>query len=120
MEINIDKSRKIFHVTVEGLPTKESTQRVLENYNYNAQGINRGDYSLLIDCSKLRIFQQESITMLEQLFKLYMDSGFKNIVFVKSKKHIQNMQLARVVKEVPGFYGIFVDDIAEALAACAG
>jgi hypothetical protein len=47
-----------------------------------------------------------------------MQTGFKHIVFVKSKSPIQNMQLAKAAKAVPGFTGIFVDSLAEAFKAC--
>jgi hypothetical protein len=118
MDISVDKVAKIFKVTVDGFPTPENAQTVLKNYQDIVSGVNAKENSLLIDCTGLGVFQQESIAILEKLFKLYMDVGFKNIVFIKSKKSIQNMQLTRVAKSIPGFYGVFVDDMDEALKIC--
>ncbi len=119
MEINVDNERKIFKVTLDGFPKVAEVQGVLKNYYNLIGGINPKENSLLIDCTELGVFQQESVAVLEKLFKIYMEVGFKNIVFVKSKKSIENMQLTRVAKSVPGFYGVFADNMEEALKICA-
>jgi len=118
MNVEIDRLSKIFKVKLNGFPSVDGVQRVYENYESILEGIIPKNYSLLIDCYDIGVFQQQAVSVLERLFKLYIDLGFKNIVLVKSKESIQNMQLTRVARSVPGFYGVFVDDISEALKTC--
>jgi hypothetical protein len=93
MEISVDKDAKILKVKVDGFPTPENAQGVLNNYHQIVSGVNAKENSLLIDCTELGVFQQESIAILEKLLKLYMEVGFKNIVFIKSKKSIRQADI---------------------------
>lgn len=118
MEVNYDSAKKILYVSLEGFVSSEAAKKVLNNYKDIISIVNVRETSLLIDCTNIGVFQQDAITSLEKLYKLYMDTGFKNIVLIKSQNPIQSMQLSKAAKNVSGFTGVFVDNKAEALIAC--
>ncbi|WP_223069344.1 hypothetical protein [Paenibacillus caui] len=118
-KIEIDKARKVLHAELDGFPDPEAAPETLKNYNNIVAGIPPKEYSMLIDCAKMGVFQAESVPSLEKLFKLYMETGFKHIVFVKPQHAIANMQLNRIARNVPGFPGVFVPTAEEAWNICA-
>lgn len=119
MTVNIDNSKKILQVTLNSIVTTEATTaKVLGEYNQIVGQVDPKEYSLLIDCVNMGVFQMDAIEPLTKLYQLYMNTGFKHIVFVKSKSPIQNMQLDRAAKAVPGFTGVFVSSMDEALKLC--
>jgi hypothetical protein len=119
MTVNVDNSKKILNVALNSVVTTEAaTAKVLAEYNQIVGRVNPKEYSLLIDCTDMGVFQTDAIETLTQLYKLYMSTGFKHIVFIKSKQPIQNMQLSKAANMVPGFSGVFVDSMADALKAC--
>ena len=119
MTVNVDNNKKILQVTLNSVVTTEAaTAKVLGEYNQIIGRVNPREYALLIDCTDMGVFQADAIETLTKLYKLYMSTGFKHIVFVKSKNAIQNMQLIKVAKLVPGFTGVFADTMADALKAC--
>lgn len=119
MTVNVDNSKKILQVILNSVVTMETaTAKVLAEYNQIVSRVNPKEYSLLIDCTNMGVFQTDAIEHLSKLFKLYMSTGFKHIVFVKSKNPIQNMQLNKTANMVPGFTGVFVDSLADAYKVC--
>jgi hypothetical protein len=120
MQINLDKLKKIMQVTLSGgFNTSGDTKKVLDDYNRIMSQITPKDYSLLLDCTDAGVYEQSALAHLEQLYRLYMQTGFKHIVFVEAKNAIQNMQLKKVAKNVEGFTGIFVPTLNDAINACA-
>jgi hypothetical protein len=120
MQINLDKLKKIMMVTLSGgFNTSDGTKKVLDDYGQLMSQINPKEYSLLIDCTESGVYEQSALAHLEQLYGLYMKTGFKHIVFVESKNAIQNMQLKKVAQKVPGFTGIFVPTLNDAKNECA-
>ena len=118
MEINFDQERKIIKVSLIGIPTYESTQSIFKSYGEIVDGLDAESYSLLIDCRQLSIFDEKSIPVLKKLYKGYIKSGFKNIVFIKSPNEANNLQLEEIGKSLEGFYGVFTDDKEEAIKLC--
>lgn len=119
MKVEVDNAKKILHVVLNGFVTTEAAGKVLAEYNKIVGQVNPKEYSLLIDCTDMGIFQTDAVETLSKLYQLYMSTGFKHIVFVKSTQPIQNMQLSKAAKAVPGFTGVFVDRPADALKICA-
>jgi hypothetical protein len=117
--VKADTSRKILQVTLnnEFIQT-EAAAKILKEYNQIVGTVNCREYSLLIDCTEMGVLQTDAVDILIKMYNLYMQTGFTHIVFVKSKNPIQNMQLTKAAKAVPGFTGIFVDSLAEAVKAC--
>ena len=109
MTVEANHVRKILQVTLNGFVTTEAAGKVLQNYNQIISQVNPHEYSLLIDCLEMGVFQTDAVQTLIALYKMYMQTGFKNIVFVKSRNAIQNMQLDKAAKAVDGFTGVFVD-----------
>lgn len=115
---NIDKEKKIFGAEVFGFPEAGGAGEVLGSFDKILGSIDPKEYSLVLDCSELGVFRQESVPALEGLFKLYQQKGFKHIVFVNPKQVTASMQLKRVAKNIPGFAGEFVSTKAEAEKIC--
>ena len=119
MQINLDKLKKIMQVTLSGgFNSSGETKKVLDEYNHLISQISPKEYSLLIDCSETGVYEQSALAPLEQLYKLYMKTGFRHVVFVEAKNAIQNMQLKKVAKNVPGFSGVFVATLNDAINEC--
>ena len=119
MSMNLDEGRKCLHVILSsGFASSEKTKNVMDNYYQTISSITPAEYSLLIDCSDMGIFEQNALSYLKQLFNMYMKSGFKHIIFVNPKNPIQNMQLQKVASKVPGFSGIFVNTLGDAFLEC--
>lgn len=118
-KIETDTLNRVFKVTLSGgFRTASTAQDGLSNYNKLLGSINPREYSLLLDCTNCGVYEQAALQQLEQLYKLYMKTGFKHIVFVEAKDPIQNMQLKKVAKNVPGFSGVFVHTLNEAINEC--
>lgn len=119
LKIETDKLNKILKVTLSGKYTStEKTKGARGTYDQLISQINPKEYSLLLDCTDCGVYEQSALPVLEQFFKAYMQSGFKHIVFVEAKNPIQNMQLKKVANNVPGFGGVFVPTLNDALIAC--
>lgn len=119
IKVEVNSSKKILQVTLNGGFVKsEAAAKVLAEYNQIIGRVNPKEYSLLIDCTDMGVFQTDAIETLAKLFKMYMTTGFKHIVLIKSKNTIQNMQTDKASKMVPGFTGVFVENMDEALKAC--
>ncbi|AWB42876.1 hypothetical protein DCC85_00565 [Paenibacillus sp. CAA11] len=117
--IEIDKAKKVVHAVLDGFPAPDAAAKTLQNYNNIVGGIDAKEYSLLIDCAKMGVFQPESVPALEKLFKLYMETGFKHVVFVNPTNTVAAMQLRRIARGVQGFTGQFVDSAEKAWEVCA-
>lgn len=118
-KIETNTLNKVFKVTLlGGFRTVNTTQDGLSHYNGLLSNINPREYSLLLDCTNCGVYEQAALQQLEQLYKLYMKTGFKHIVFVEAKDPIQNMQLKKVAKNIPGFSGIFVHTLSDAMKEC--
>lgn len=118
MKVENIESKHILKVTLNGFATTNATTNVLKNRNQVAGDIDFKEYSLLLDCSNMGVFQSDSVPILQRLYTAYMERGYKNVVFIKSKKSIQNSQLMRVAKMTAGFPGVFVDTEQEAMNIC--
>lgn len=119
ISINLDRIRKCMNVSLpSGFTSSDKTKKALDNYNQVMSQIIPSEYSLLIDCTEMGVFEQSALTYLEQLFKMYMKTGFKHVVFVNAKNVIQNMQLQKVARSVSGFDGVFVATLNDAYKEC--
>ncbi|HEX3038208.1 MAG TPA: hypothetical protein VHO94_04350 [Oscillospiraceae bacterium] len=118
MKVEANSSKKILQVTLDGFVSTDAAAKVLGEYNQIVGEVNPREYSLLIDCTNMGVFQTDAIETLAKLYKLYMSTGFKHIVFIRAKSAIQNMQLDKAAKMVPGFTGVFVTNMDEALKSC--
>ncbi len=117
-KVSVDEKKKIFNAEVYGFPEANGAGEALKNYNKLLGNINPKEYSMILDCAELGVFRQESVPALQGLFKLYQQTGFKNIIFVNPKTVTSAMQLKRVAKSVPGFTGKFVNTKEEAEGLC--
>lgn len=119
LNIQTDKINKILKVTLSGgFTSAETTKGAFSTYDKLVSQINPKEYSLLLDCTDCGIYEQSALQYLGEFYKLYVKIGFKHIVFVEAKNAIQNMQLKKVANGVPGFTGIFVPTLSQAISEC--
>lgn len=118
MRVEMNHEKKVMFAELDGFPAVDTTKQVLEGFNKLISDINPKEYSLLIDCTNLGVFQSQSVPVLENLFQLYMATGFRNIVFVNPSSVVTGMQLRRVARNISGFTGQFTDTQEQAWNIC--
>lgn len=120
-EFKIEKDivNRILKVTLSGgFRSAGTVQDSLNQYDNLLSNMNAKEYSLLLDCTDCSVYEQVALQQLEQIYKRYMQTGFKHIVFVNAKNPIQNMQLKKVAKNIPGFPGVFLPTLSDAIKEC--
>lgn len=119
LKIETDKIKKIMKISLSGgFISTEASKNTFSQYNQMISQINPREYSLLLDCTDCGVYEQGALVYLEQFYKTYMETGFKHIVFVEAKNVIQNIQLKKVAKNVPGFTGVFFPTLNDAVNEC--
>ena len=118
-KVETDLVNHILKATLSGgFRSSGTVQESLEQYDKLLGNIKAKEYSLLLDCTDCSVYQQSALEQLSEMYKRYMKSGFKHIVFVEATNPIQNMQLKKVANSIPGFPGVFVKTLNEAILAC--
>lgn len=71
----------------------------MNEYKSAVNKIQVNDFSLIVDCKEMSVETQDKISKLEQVFKMYQQTGFKDISFtVKSSNGVLKMQLNRIIR----------------------
>lgn len=115
----IDSTKKIIY----GYPdnkfiSEETVSNTAQQVRQIMTTLNCKEYALLIDCTDMGVFEQTALQLLQKTWNLFMEAGFRKIVFVNPKNAIQNMQIQKMIKNMPQFKGEFVDSLAEAEKRC--
>lgn len=115
----IDNEKKILY----GYPqnqflTEETVNNTAQLVRQITSSINCKEYALLIDATEMGVFEQKALKLLERTWEMFMDAGFRRIVFVKPKNTIQNMQIQKMLKSMPNFKVDLVDTLEEAENLC--
>lgn len=98
-EIAVDSLKKTVNIYVSGSADPEAIQGFLNEYNSAVNKIQVNDFSLIVDCKEMSVETQDKIGKLEQVFKMYQQTGFKDIAFtVKSSNGVLKMQLNRIIR----------------------
>lgn len=118
-QMNVKSLEKVFNVMVNGSFTNQDVDAFLKDYNKNLSRFAARDFSLLLDCKDLKVSTPDMLKLLGECYKMYMATGFKKVIFIKSSSAIVNSQLKRIADEV-GLKASFVDSQAEAMNTAKG
>lgn len=114
VRITTDTLSKALIIKLSGFAPKEKASSFIDLYNMAVGKVVPSRTTLIIDSSELKTFAPQILPVLEQSYKLYMSTGFKNVIMVNPKDITAKSQLKRIGNTV-SFTGLFVDSQAEAL-----
>lgn len=98
-EITVDSVGKTVNIYVSGSANPEAIQEFLNEYNSKTSKIQVSDFTLIVDCQEMSVETQDKVQKLEEVFKMYQQTGFKDISFkVKASNGILKMQLNRIIR----------------------
>ena len=60
--------------------------------------INPSEYTLFVDCTLMNIFTQNYVEGLGATFKIYAQTGFKNVIMKLATSSVVKMQLNRMAR----------------------
>ena len=87
------------NIYISGSADPEAIQGFLKEYNSAVNNIQVSDFALIVDCQEMSVETQDKVKKLEEIFKMYQQTGFKDILFtVKASNTILKMQLNRIIR----------------------
>lgn len=99
---------KIIWIDLKGFFSVEKTRSEVKIFEENLPYMDAPNKSLVIDCTNLKVFVPEILTLLTKCYELY--NEFDKCVMVNPTKTLAKNQLHRVSAEAPfKFNGVFVD-----------
>jgi hypothetical protein len=98
--INIDKTKKIFLITLEGSFGKDDILNYLEDFKKDLNSINPAEYQLQFEANKFKVLPQDLLPAFTECFKLYKQASFKKIIANVGDNAVQKMQVRRVMTSV--------------------
>ncbi|MCT6924788.1 MULTISPECIES: hypothetical protein [Bacillales] len=108
--IQVNSAGKVVNMKVSGTFTPEKAQEFINDYNRQIGKISANEYDLRFDCRGLNVVTQEMTPHLEGCFKLYNESGFKNIIIEIDRSAVLKMQLARLGRNV-GLTNLKIEEV---------
>lgn len=114
VEINNEVINKALVIKLSGFAPKDKAKDFIGLYNHAVSQVQTDKTTLIIDSTELKTFAPEILPVLEQSYKLYMSSGFKEVVMVCPQEIVATSQLKRVGRSV-SFTGVFVNSKEEAV-----
>lgn len=98
-DIKVNNTEKNVNLHVSGTAKPEEVQGFMNEYNSTVNKIQVSEFDLIVNCQDMSVETQDKIDKLAEIFKMYQQSGFKNIIFeVKSSNTILKMQLKRIIR----------------------
>lgn len=98
--MNIEKSKKIFSIALEGNFGKDDILNYLEDFKKNLSNINPGEYQLEFEANKFKVLPQDLLPAFTKCFELYKEANFKKIIANVGDNAVQKMQVRRVMTSV--------------------
>jgi hypothetical protein len=95
-KFDINTSKKLFHITAEGMFDNEMGEAYLRDYKKNLSKINPSEYVLLVDSRKQITINPQTSELLGETLKMYMDAPFKKRYVVKIDSVIAMSQVKRL------------------------
>lgn len=98
-KINKNPINKTVGLYVSGRGEESAIKDFLAEYNSIVSSITPSEYDLIIDCKDMELERQEIVDKLVDIFIMYKNTGFKNVILqVKKNNNILKMQLNRVTR----------------------
>ncbi|SES17860.1 hypothetical protein SAMN04487944_1226 [Gracilibacillus ureilyticus] len=94
--ILVDPSKKVVNMAVAGKMTMEDAELFVKEYNAKIGPINGEEFELMVDCTEMKVLTPEMGANLEEVMKMYKNTGFKKITYMIKENNILKMQLTRI------------------------
>lgn len=107
--INVNSASKVIDISVRGSFTPEQAKAFHTDYQTKVGSITAKDFTLKVDCTDMNVITQDMVPKLEISFKMYKDSGFKEVQFLIFKSVIVKMQLSRVARSIGLNNAVFLE-----------
>lgn len=85
-------------MSVAGQMTMEDAEVFIKEYNAKIKPLNGADYDLYVDCTDMKLLNQDMSKDLTEVMKMYKETGFKTITFTIKQNVTLKMQLSRIAK----------------------
>ena len=79
--------------------TEDESDKFFEEYTEKIKAIDPRDYTLTLDAREMKVLQPKVVDILEEAYKLYKETAFKNVIFKVSDNPIVKMQLNRILRK---------------------
>jgi len=96
--MKVNSSTKIFDMFVGGTFTPTDVENFVRDYNNEVNRINASEYVLEIDCTSMDLLKPEMVPSLENSYRMYKESGFKEVVFNIKGNAVLKLQLSRLAR----------------------
>mgnify|MGYP003412930584 FL=1 len=98
--IDLNPQNKTINIRVEGVFTPDQATQFHTDYEKQVNSISAGTFDLIVDCTDMKVINQDMIPALTHSLELYKSSNFKKIKFTINGNPILKMQLNRIIRSV--------------------
>lgn len=98
--IEVKPENKTIDMVIVGAFTPEQAEQFHKDYNQQVTSVAANDFVLKVDCSDMKVINQDMVPALTHSFELYKSSGFNKIEFIINTNAILKMQLNRIARNV--------------------
>lgn len=96
--MKVNQAEKTIDMTVSGTFTPEKAQEFVKEYQQTLSAIKPEEFVLQFDCRDLSVVSQDLAPNLENVMRMYKESGFKKVLVGIQKKPIIKLQLNRLAR----------------------
>ena len=96
--IQINKIKMVVTFAVAENVTMEEAKLFIAEYNAKMKTINAAEYTLEVDCTSMKVLDQNMAGNLTDVMKMYKETGFMKVIFKINTSPVLKMQLARVAR----------------------
>ncbi|PLR76208.1 hypothetical protein CU633_16890 [Bacillus sp. V3-13] len=96
--MKVNQGAQTMELMVGGTFTPADVDSFIKDYQRNVASIDAKSFSLELDCTTMNLVTPEMVPLLESCYKLYKESGFKQVIFKIKQSTILKMQLSRLAR----------------------
>lgn len=106
----INEVAKEVHVQVIGLMREEDAEGYMVDLQDTINKVPRHEYTFVVDGTHQTPVPSKVVPQLEQTMQFYSSLGFKNVLVVKPKSKIAQVQIRNALERID-FTGTFIDKV---------
>ncbi|MEK4699302.1 hypothetical protein MKX47_06860 [Solibacillus sp. FSL R7-0668] len=104
----IDETKRLLSVQILGLLREADTEEYLQDLQETIQKVNRSNYTFMVDATYQTPSPSKVAAELDNIMLFYSSLGFKDIVIVKPKSKIAQVQIRNALERID-FNGTFIE-----------
>lgn len=104
----IDETKRLVSVQVLGLVREADTAGYLQDLQETINKVNRSNYTFMVDATYQTPSPSKVAAELDNIMLFYSSFGFKDIVIVKPKSKIAQVQIRNALERIE-FNGTFIE-----------